>query len=133
MQLKVLKSKLHMAAVTGAELYYHGSLTVDPDLMDAVGLVPYESILVSNTANGARAETYVLPGERGEGQIELNGAMAHLGGVGDRVIVMAFALLEPHEVAGHRPRVVALDDRNQITERLDYGPIPHAGRGNRGV
>ena len=120
MHLKVLRSKLHLATVTGAELHYHGSLTIDPDLMDAVGLHPYEAILVSNVATGLRAETYVLPGERGRGQIELNGAMARLGAVGDRLIVMAFALLEPGELAGHRPRVVALDGRNQIVEHLDY-------------
>jgi aspartate 1-decarboxylase len=123
MQLKLLKSKLHMATVTGSDLTYHGSLTVDPDLMEAVGLLPYEAILVSNVATGARAETYALPGVRGLGQIELNGAMARLGAVGDRVIVMAFALLEPSEVEGHRPRVVALDGRNRIVERLDYASL----------
>jgi aspartate 1-decarboxylase len=123
MQLKVLRSKLHLAAVTGSELHYHGSLTIDPDLMDAVGLHAYEAILVSNVATGQRAETYVLPGERGARQIELNGAMARIGAVGDRLIVMAFAWLDPSEVEGHRPRVVALDAHNQIVERLDYAPI----------
>ena len=124
MRLKILKGKLHLATVTASQLNYHGSMTIDPDLMDAVGLLPYESILVSNVASGLRAETYVLPGERGRGQIELNGAMARLGVVGDRVIVMAFALLEPAEVAGHQPRVVALDSRNRISEWIDYPPIP---------
>ena len=123
MQLKLLKSKLHLAAVTGSDLHYHGSLTVDPDLMEAVGLLPYEAILVSNVATGQRAETYVLTGLRGAGQIELNGAMARLGAVGDRVIVMAFALLDPAEVRDHRPRVVALDERNRIVEHLDYAAI----------
>jgi aspartate 1-decarboxylase len=122
MQLKVLKSKLHLATVTGSALHYHGSLTIDPDLMDAVGLLPYEAILVSNVATGLRAETYVLPGARGSGQVELNGAMARIGAVGDRLIVMAFAQLSPEEVAGHRPRVVALDIRNRVVERLDYPP-----------
>jgi aspartate 1-decarboxylase len=123
MQLKLLKSKLHQATVTGSDLHYHGSLTIDPALMEAVGLLPYEAILVSNVATGARAETYALPGVRGLGQIELNGAMARLGSVGDRVIVMAFALLEPSEVEGHRPQVVALDGRNRIVERLDYASL----------
>jgi aspartate 1-decarboxylase len=123
MQLKLLKSKLHQATVTGSDLNYHGSLTVDPGLMEAVGLLPYEAVLVSNVATGARAETYVLPGVQGLGQIELNGAMARLGAVGDRVIVMAFALLEPSEVEGHRPQVVALDGRNRIVERLDYAAL----------
>src|ERR671916_3100971 len=109
MQLKVLKSKLHLAAVTGSDLNYHGSLTVDPELMEAVGLLPYEAILVSNVATGARAETYAMPGIRGGGQIELNGAMARLGAVGDRLIVMAFASMTPEELDGHRPLAVALD------------------------
>jgi aspartate 1-decarboxylase len=123
MQVKILKCKLHMAAVTGSDLNYHGSLTIDPELMEAVGLHPYEAILVSNVATGQRAETYALPGIRGAGQIELNGAMARIGAVGDRLIVMAFALLEPSEVDGHRPRVVALDGRNRVVEHLDYAPI----------
>lgn len=123
MQLKVLKSKLHMACVTRGDLNYHGSLTLDPELMDAVGLFPYESILVSNLSTGHRAETYVLPGVRGRGQVELNGAMARLGTVGDRIIVMSFAMMEPAEVEGHTPQVVVLDQRNAIIERLDYAPI----------
>lgn len=123
MQLKILKSKLHLATVTGSDLNYHGSLTIDPDLMESVGILPYESILVSNSSTGQRAETYALPGVRGFGQIELNGAMARLGAVGDRLIVMAFALLEPSEVHGHRPKVVALGNRNQILERFDYVPL----------
>lgn len=123
MQLKMLKGKLHLASVTGSDLNYHGSLTIDPELMEAVGIHPYEAILVSNTSTGLRAETYALPGIRGAGQIELNGAMARIGGVGDRLIVMAFAFLNADEVEGHRPSVVALDTRNQIVERLDYVPV----------
>src|SRR4051794_40967442 len=120
MQIKLLKSKLHLATVSGSDLNYHGSLTIDPALMESVGILPYEAILVSNVATGHRAETYALPGIRGAGQIELNGAMARLGAVGDRLIVMAFALMEPSEVEGHHPQVVALDSRNRIVERLDY-------------
>lgn len=122
MQIKLLKSKLHLATVSGSDLNYHGSLTIDPILMESVGIVPYEAILVANIATGLRGETYALPGVRGAGQIELNGAMARLGGVGDRLIVMAFAMLDPDEAAGHRPQVVALDSRNRIVERLDYLP-----------
>lgn len=131
MQLKLLKSKLHQAAVTGCALHYHGSLTIDPELMDAVGILPYESILISNMSNGARAETYAIPGEPGGCQVELNGSMARLGTPGDRLIVMAFALLDPDEVEGHRPRVVALDAQNRIVDRLDdaYAPLgPAAAR-----
>src|SRR3974377_1403616 len=104
MRLPVLKSKLHLATVTRSDLHYHGSLTIDPNLMDAVGLVPYEAILVSNVATGLRAQTYVLPGRRGSGSIELNGAMARLGSVGDRLIVMAFAELEADGPDSHNPR-----------------------------
>ncbi len=129
MRLKVLKSKLHLATVTRSDLHYHGSLTIDPDLMEAVGLYPYESILVSNVSTGSRAETYTLPGIRGQGQIELNGAMARIGAVGDRVIVMAFAELDADEVHGHQPLVVALDAHNRIVERIDYPPIASAIRG----
>ena len=123
MQIKVLESKLHLATITRCDLNYHGSLTIDTELMAAVGLLPYQSILVSNTNTGQRAETYVLPGAAGQRQIEMNGAMARLGGVGDRIIIMAFAWLEPGELAGHRPRVVALDAQNRIVERIDYDPI----------
>lgn len=123
MRLKVLKSKLHLATVTRADLHYHGSLTIDPSLMAAVGLFPYEAIVVSNVSTGLRAETYVLPGRPGSGQIELNGAMARLGAVGDRLIVMAFAEFTPEELIGHQPRVVALGLHNQILERVDYPAI----------
>ena len=123
MRLKVLKSKLHLATITKADLHYHGSLTIDPELMDAVGLHPYEAILVSNVSTGLRGETYVLPGTPGLGQIELNGAMARLGAVGDQVIVMAFADFSPDELEGHRPKVVALEARNRITGFIDYPPL----------
>lgn len=129
MQIKVLKSKLHLATVTRSDLHYHGSLTVDPELMAAVGMYPYEAVLVSNVATGLRGETYLLPGTPGSGQIELNGAMARLGAVGDRLIVMAFAHLAPGELEGHCPRVVALDAANRVAERIDYAPI-RAGGGN---
>lgn len=127
MRLKLLKSKLHLATVTGSDLNYHGSLTIDPALMEAVGILPYEAILVSNVATGQRAETYAIPGVPGLGQIELNGAMARIGAKGDRIIVMAFADFEPHELDGHRPRAIALDERNRIAERLDYEPMSRRG------
>ncbi len=123
MQIKLLKSKLHRAVVTGSDLNYHGSLTIDPVLMESVGLVPYEAILVANVATGTRGETYVLEGTRGAGQIELNGAMARLGSAGDRLIVMAFGMFEPDEVANHRPKVAILDNANRIVERLDHSPV----------
>jgi len=115
MTLKLLKSKLHLATVTGADLYYDGSLTVSPELIEAAGLLPYEVVLVSNVATGARAETYVIPGH-GVGRIELNGAMARLGATGDRLIVMAFALVDRETAARHRPIVAKLDERNRIID-----------------
>ncbi|MEI7922939.1 MAG: aspartate 1-decarboxylase [Planctomycetota bacterium] len=123
MTLKFLKSKLHQATVTAGRLTYHGSLTVDPELMEAVGLLPYEAILVSNLATGLRGETYVIPGRPGQREVELNGAMARLGTTGDRIIIMAFALLKPEEVPGHRPRVAILDKTNQIVELPEYPPV----------
>ncbi|GAC1469329.1 MAG: aspartate 1-decarboxylase [Isosphaeraceae bacterium] len=127
MRIKILKSKLHRATVTRADLDYHGSLTIDRTLMEAVGLHPYEAILVSNVATGLRAETYAIPGESGTGQIELNGAMARLGAVGDRIIVMAFADMTHEELDGHRPLVVSLDTRNRIIERIAYPPLRAPG------
>lgn len=123
MTLKILKSKLHQATVTAGHLTYHGSLTLDPDLMEVVDLLPYESILVSNLATGLRGETYVIPGVRGQRQVELNGAMARLGTTGDRIIIMAFGLFQAHEVAGHRPKVAILNRDNQIIEQPDYPPV----------
>ncbi|MEY2600567.1 MAG: Aspartate 1-decarboxylase precursor [Verrucomicrobiota bacterium] len=114
MQLTLLKSKIHRAAVTGASLHYEGSLTIASDLAERVGLLPYEKILVGNMANGARFETYVIYGERGSGAIQLNGATAHLGKIGDRLTIMNFAQFSPEEAVGHRPRVILLNERNEV-------------------
>jgi aspartate 1-decarboxylase len=118
MQIHLLKSKLHRARVTGANVEYEGSLTIARDLMDKAGLLPYERILCGNTANGARFETYVIPGKPGSGAIVLNGAVAHLGRVGDSITIMSYAVVDPAEAAGWQPRVVVLDADNRIvTER----------------
>lgn len=118
MYLSLLKSKLHMAAVTQTELSYHGSITIDPVLMEAVGLRPFEKVLVSNCSNGLRGETYVLTGKKGKRDIQLNGAMARLAQRGDRIIIMAFAHMTPEEAEGHHPIVAILDEKNQITETI---------------
>lgn len=117
MLIRVLKSKLHMAAVTQTDLTYHGSITVDADLMEAAGLIPYEQVLIANCSNGHRAETYVIRGEPGSGAMQLNGAMARLAQPGDRIIVLAFAFADPQEAASMKPRVVILDERNKIIEQ----------------
>ncbi len=113
MRVHLLKSKLHRATVTGASLHYEGSLTIAEDLMEAVGIHPYERILCSNMANGERWETYAIPGPRGSGAIELNGAVAHLGDIGDRLTIMAFAEVERAMAIEWQPRVLVLDERNQ--------------------
>ncbi len=114
MQLTLLKSKIHRAIVTGASLDYKGSLTIPADLAELVGLVPYEKILVGNLSNGERFETYAIYGAAQHGIIELNGATAHLGKIGDRITIMSFARFAPEEVAIHRPRIVVLNEKNEI-------------------
>ena len=124
MLLTLLKSKLHRATVTGASLHYEGSLTISSDLAELVGLLPYEKILVGNLNNGERFETYVIYGAPGKGLIELNGATAHLGNIGDRLTIMNFARFTAEEAATHKPRVIVLDETNQIVryEGPDSGP-----------
>ena len=114
MQMTILKSKIHRAAVSGASLHYEGSMTISEDLAEKVGLLPYEKILVGNMANGERFETYVIYGQRGAGLIELNGATAHLGKAGDRVTIMNFGQYTPEEAATHKPRIVRLNEQNEI-------------------
>jgi aspartate 1-decarboxylase len=106
MTLTLLKSKLHRIRVTEACLHYEGSLTLDPDDMEAVGIVPYEKILVADVENGNRFETYAIAGARGSHVCCLNGAAAHKGSVGDRLIVMAFAQMTAEESADFTPKVL---------------------------
>lgn len=105
MEIEVLKAKLHRIRVTEACLDYEGSLTLDPDDMEAVGILPYEKILCADVENGNRFETYAIAGERGSGVCCLNGAAARLGKVGDRLIVMAFARMSEDEAANWQPKV----------------------------
>lgn len=114
MQVHVLKSKIHRAQVTDASLDYEGSLTIALDLMEKAGLLPFERILCSNLANGNRFETYAIPGERGSRAIELNGATAHLGKVGDRLTIMSYAVVEESEARTWQARVIVLGDQNHI-------------------
>ncbi len=118
MQIHLLKSKIHRAQVTAANVNYEGSLTIARDLMDKAGLRPYERILCGNMANGARFETYAIPGEAGSGAIVLNGAVAHLGKAGDRITIMSYAVVADREAENWQPRVVVLDAANRVvTER----------------
>lgn len=114
----MMKSKLHRATVTEANLQYVGSITIDEDLMDAVDLLPNEKVQIVNNNNGARLETYVIPGPRGSGVICLNGAAARLVQPGDIVIIIAYALMSDDEIRGYKPKVAIMDERNQIKEMI---------------
>jgi len=114
MLISMLKAKLHHLRVTQAELDYEGSLTLDPVIMKKVGLLVNEKILVANLENGERFETYIIEGKRGSRVACLNGAAAHKGKVGDRLIVMAWCLLTPAQAKKHRPKAVRFNARNEI-------------------
>ncbi len=114
MLVHLLKSKIHRATVTAANLSYEGSMTIDRELMDKVGLLPFEKVLCSNMANAARFETYAIPGDRGSGQIVLNGAAAHLGKPGDLVTIMSFTEIEAGEASFWKPHVIVLGEKNQV-------------------
>lgn len=114
MQRHMFKSKIHRATITSADLHYEGSLTVDEDLLDAADLVTYEEIQVVNVNNGQRFTTYVIPGPRGSGSIQLNGAAARLGMPGDVVILISYGVFDDKDARKLQPRVVHVDDRNRI-------------------
>jgi aspartate 1-decarboxylase len=114
MQIHLLKSKIHRAEVTGANVNYEGSLTIAEDFMEKAGILPYERILCGNMANGHRFETYAIPGQRGSGAIILNGGVAHLGKVGDRLTIMSYAVLTPEEAKTWTPKVIVLGESNKI-------------------
>lgn len=117
MLVHLLKSKIHRATVTAASVDYEGSLTLAEDLIEEARMHPYERILCSNMANGARWETYIIKGPRGSGVVELNGAVAHLGKPGDRVTIMSFTEVDSAQAAGHQPTVIVLGAGNQIVNR----------------
>ena len=114
MFIKLLKSKLHRATVTDTKLHYPGSIAIDSALMDAVGLLPYESVLIADLNNGNRLETYVIPAEAGSGKIVVLGAAAQLIKPKDLVIILGFAFFTPDEAEEFKPKVIALDENNKI-------------------
>ena len=120
MQIHTLKSKIHRAVVTQAEIEYIGSITIDEALMEAAGIIEYEKVQVVDVDNGSRLETYVISGERGSGIICLNGAAARCVEVGHKVIIMAYAQMTPEENKNHFPKVVFVNDKNQINEVVNY-------------
>jgi aspartate 1-decarboxylase len=124
----MLKSKIHRATVTQADLHYVGSVTVDPDLMDAADLLEGEQVCIVDIDNGARLETYVIAGERGSGVIGINGAAAHLVHPGDLVILIAYGMMDEAELREYAPRVVFVDERNR---QVHLGTDPaHAPEGS---
>lgn len=118
MQLTLLKTKLHKATVTEANLNYTGSITIDKSLLEQSGILVWEKVSVVNNNNGARFETYVIEGEANSGIICLNGAAARLVQPGDKIIIMAYASMSPEEAKEHKPDVFIMDENNRIQERI---------------
>ena len=120
MTVTMLKGKIHRAVVKQAELNYVGSITVDPELMEAAGIYEYELVQIVDVENGNRFETYTIAGEPGSGMICLNGAAARQVQVGDHVIIMCYCQMSPEEVKEHKPKVEFVDDENKIVKVSSY-------------
>ena len=120
MQREVLYAKIHRATVTHCDPEYIGSITIDPVLLKATGMVVNEKVLVADCNNGNRFETYIFRGEEGSGQIMVNGAAADLTGIGHQLLIMSFCQVDERELAEHRPKVVICDEHNGIEERITY-------------
>jgi aspartate 1-decarboxylase len=120
MQIILLKSKIHRATVTQADLNYVGSITIDSDLLRESGIQEYEKVEIADITNGNRLETYAIAGEAGSGIICLNGAAAKLVNPGDKIIIMAYANMTPEEAKSHKPTVIFVDDNNAITRKANY-------------
>lgn len=126
MERKMLKSKIHRAILTGANLEYEGSVTIDRDLMDAADILPYEAVCIWDVTNGSRLETYAIEGERGSGVVCVNGAAARLVAPGDLVIIASFVSLDDEEARKHEPKLVFVDERNRMVPTRKE----NAGQGN---
>jgi aspartate 1-decarboxylase len=120
MQLKILKAKIHRATVTFTDVNYHGSITLDPDLLEPLGLLPNEAVLIADCENGNRFETYIIQGERGSGIVGINGAAARLTAIGNRVIIMAFAYVDHDKADQHVSRVIIPDAANKPGEIISH-------------
>lgn len=120
MTITMLKSKIHRAVVTQAELDYVGSITVDMELLEQAGILEYEKVQIVDVNNGARFETYTIAGERGSGVMCLNGAAARMVQTGDRIILMSYSNMTPEEAKGYRPVVLFVDEKNHITKKTNY-------------
>lgn len=120
MQRRMLKGKIHRATVTEADLHYEGSITIDRNLMEAADLAEYEAVDIYNVTNGQRFSTYVIEGERGRGDICLNGAAARCVAPGDLVIIAGFGIYEEAEIESHEPKCVFVDETNRICEKRSF-------------
>ena len=120
MNISMLKGKIHRATVKQAELDYVGSITVDPVLLEAAGILEYEHVHIVDVNNGSRFETYTIPGEPGSGMICLNGAAARCVSTGDKIIIMCYAHYDSEEAKEHKPQVVFVDDENKISRVTNY-------------
>ncbi|ASA95717.1 MULTISPECIES: aspartate 1-decarboxylase [Anoxybacillus] len=118
----LMNAKIHRARVTEANLNYVGSITIDEDILDAVGMVPNEKVQIVNNNNGARFETYIIPGERGSGVFCLNGAAARLVQKDDIIIVISYVLVPEEKLASHRPKIAIMDEHNRIKELIVQEP-----------
>ncbi len=118
MQLHMLKAKLHRATVTQTNLDYHGSITIDADLLEQSGILPAEKVEIANLNNGSRFATYVLRGKPGSGIIGINGASARLCAPGDKVIILCFAIMDEAEAKSFKPTVLILDQDNKVAETV---------------
>lgn len=114
-QRTFLKSKIHRARVTDANLHYEGSLSMDPELMEQADILPYEKLDIANISNGERFSTYAIEGRRGSGEIALNGAAARLGEVGDLLIILTYSVLSGEEISDHTPIIIHVDETNRVS------------------
>jgi aspartate 1-decarboxylase len=121
MQRTMMKSKIHRATVTGADLHYQGSVAVDADLLEAADILPWERVEIYNISNGERLATYAIPAPRGSGEILINGAAAHKARKGDLVILVSYADYAEEEARRPRPRVLLMDEANRIAEPVAAG------------
>ena len=117
MLIQFCKSKIAHARITEAELHYEGSITIDQNLLDAVGIIPYEKVEVLNVNNGTRFETYAISGKRGSGEFCLNGPAARLGIVGDEIIILSYASLAPEEAKKFKTKIVFLNAKNKVIKK----------------
>jgi len=134
MMRMMMKSKIHRATVTQADLHYVGSVTIDSALMEAADLLKGEQVAIVDVTNGARLETYVIPGEAGSGMIGINGAAAHLVSPGDMVIIISYAVMPDAEARAFRPKIVHVDEKNRIVKLGNdpAEPVPGASEQQRG-